>query len=120
MLKEKIRKRKWRANFRKNPVKHKKYKEHEKLKKWSVNKTKQTNTQMASSQPNGKNSSATNNSTANSSLSFSCKETLYRSIARANLQLPKSPNEKAEVIQRLATKYKLKLVIWVFACFVYS
>ena len=40
MLKEKIRKRKWRTNFRKDPVKHKKYKEDEKLEKWSVKKTK--------------------------------------------------------------------------------
>ena len=64
---------------------------------------------MTSSQTNGENSSATNNSTANSSLSFSYKQTLYRSIARANLQLSKSPNEKAEVIQRLATKYKLRI-----------
>ena len=109
MLKEKIRERTWRANFRKDPVKHKKYKEDEKLKKWSVNKTKQKNTQMTSSQTNGENSSATNNSTANSSLSFSCKQTLYRSIARADLQLPKSLNEKAQVIQRLATKYKLRI-----------
>ena len=68
MLKEKIRERKWRANFRKDPVKHKKYKEDEKLKKWSAQKTKQTNAQMTSSQPNGENSSVTNNSTPNSSL----------------------------------------------------
>ena len=68
MLKEKIRKRKWRANFRKDPVKHKKYKEDEKLKKWSAQKTKQTNAQMTSSQPNGENSSVTNSSTPNSSL----------------------------------------------------
>ena len=48
--------------------------------------------------PNGEKSSAANNSTLNSSSSFSCKQTLYRSIARADLQLPKSPNERAEVI----------------------
>ena len=50
-----------------------------------------------------------NNSTPNSSSSFSCNQTRYRSIARADLQLPKSPNKKAEVIQRLATKYKLRI-----------
>ena len=61
---------------------------------------------MTTSQPNGENSSATNNSTPNSSLSFSWKQTLYSSIARVNLKLPKIPNKKAEVIQRLATKYK--------------
>ena len=75
------------------------------LKKWPVKKTKQKNAQMTSSQVNGENSFATNNSTSNSSSSFSCKQTLDRSIARADLQLPKGPNEKAEVIHRLATKY---------------
>ena len=55
-------------------------------------------------QSNGENSSATNNSTSNSNLPFSCKQTLYRSIAKV-----KSPNEKAEVMQRPATKYKLRI-----------
>ena len=59
---------------------------------------KQTNAQMTSSQANGENSSATNNSTPNSSSSFSCKQTLYCSIARADLQSPKKTNKKAEVI----------------------
>ena len=48
--------------------------------------------------PNGEKSSAANNSTLNSSSSFSCKQTLYRSVARADSQLPESPNERAEVI----------------------
>ena len=39
MLKEKIRMRKWRENFRKDPVKHKKDKEDEKLRKWLAKKT---------------------------------------------------------------------------------
>ena len=63
---------------------------------------------MISCHPNGENSSPINNSTPNSSLSFSCKQTLYHSIARADLQLPKSWNDKAEVIQWLAAKYKLQ------------
>ena len=88
--------------------KHKKDKEDEKLRKWSAKKKKKC-TQMTSSQSNGKNSSPTNNSTRNTSSSFFCKQTLYNSIARTNLQLVKSPNNKAEVTQRLATKYKLKL-----------
>ena len=41
MLKEKIRKRKWRTNCRKDSIKHKKYQENGKLKKWSAKKTKQ-------------------------------------------------------------------------------
>ena len=102
MLKEKIRKKKRRENITKDPVKHKKYKEDEKLRKWATKKTKQTNVQTTTPQPNGENCSAINNSTPNSSWSFSSKQTFYRDIARADLHLPKSPNKKAEVIQRLA------------------
>ena len=72
-------------------------------------KTKTSKCQNDNSQPNGKKSSATNNWTPNSSSPFSCKQTLHRSIARADLQLSKSPNEKVEVIQRLAAKYKLRI-----------
>ena len=86
-LKEKIRKRKWRVNIRKEhkKQKNKKYKEVDKLRKWGTKKTKQANTQMKTPQPNGKSSSATNNSTPNSSLLFSYNQTLYRNIARAYL-----------------------------------
>ena len=63
------------------------------LEKQSAKKTKQVNTQITTSQRNGENSSATNNSTPNSSLSFSWKQTLHSSIARVNLQLPKIPNK---------------------------
>ena len=97
------------GKFQERYRKTQKYKEYEKLRKWSRKKTKQTNAKMINFQPNGEKSSAANNSTLNSSSSFSWKQTLYRSIARADLQLPKSPNERAEVIQRLATKYKLRI-----------
>ena len=40
---------------------------------------------------------------------FLANKHLYRNIAKADLLLPKSPNKKAEVIQRLATKYKLRI-----------
>ena len=108
MLKEKIKKRKCSANIRKDPVKHKKYKGHEKLRKWAAKNTKQGNAQMGTLQQNGEDTSTTNNSTRNSSPSVSCKQTLYCSIARNDLHLPKSLNKKAEVIQRLTTKYKLR------------
>ena len=94
-------------NFRKDSAKHKKDKEDEKLRKWLAKKPKCT--QMTSSQTNGKNSSPTNSSTWNTSSSFFCKQTLYNSIARTSFQLVKSPNNKAEVTQRLPTKNKLKL-----------
>ena len=59
---------------------------------------------MTTPQRSGENISATDNSTTNSSLLFSCKQTPYRNIRRADLHLPQSPSKKAEVIQRLATK----------------
>ena len=52
------------ANFRKDLVKHKKYKD-EKLRKWSAKKRKERNAQMAIPQPRGENSSVTNISTPN-------------------------------------------------------
>ena len=110
MLKEKIRKRKWRANIRKGPVKYKKYKEDEKLIKWVAKKPKQANTQMTIPQPNGKNSATANNWPPNSGSSFYWKQTLHYSITRADWLLPqKIPNKKTEVIQRLLTKYKLRI-----------
>ena len=72
MLKEKIRKTKWWENI-KDPVKQKKYKEDQKLRKCAAKETRQANAQMTTPQPNGKNSSATNKLTLNSSSSFSCK-----------------------------------------------
>ena len=101
ILKEKIRKRKWRANIRKDPVKHKKYKEDEKLGQWASKKTKQANAQMTTLQPNGENSSATNNSTSNSSSEFFCRQTFYRSIAKVGLHLSKSPNKKLKLSKGL-------------------
>ena len=95
MLKEKIKRRKWRANIMKDLVKHKKYKEDEKLRKWAAKKTKQANAQMTTPQPIGENYSAANNSTPNSGSSFSCKQTLYHSITRADLHLSKNRNKKA-------------------------
>ena len=42
----------------KDLVKHKKYKEDEKLRKWAAKKTKQANAQMTTPQPIGENYSA--------------------------------------------------------------
>ena len=64
------------------------------LREWAANKTKQANAQMTTPQLNNENSFATNNSTPNISLPFSCKQTLYRSIAKADLHLPKSQTKK--------------------------
>ena len=74
----------YQERYRKAP---KKYKGNKKLKKWAAKKTKQANAQMGTPQPNGENTSTTNNSTPNSSSSFSCKQTLYCFITRADLHL---------------------------------
>ena len=79
------------------------------LRKRSAKKPKRLNAQMTTLQPHGENFSATNNSVRNRSSSFSCKQTLYRSIAKANLHCLKSPNKKVEIIQRLTTKCKLRM-----------
>ena len=43
-----------------------------------------------------------------STSSFSTKQSLHRSLSRANNFFPKSPHKKAEVIEKLAEKYKVK------------
>ena len=86
-LKEKSERENGRQISRKDSVKYKKYNRNEKLREWAANKTKQANAQMTTFQSNRKNSSVTNNSTPNSSLSFFSKKTLYRSVERADLHL---------------------------------
>ena len=49
------------------------------------------------------------NSTPNSSVSFSYKQTLHLSITKGDLNLPKNSNTKFQVIQMFATKYKLRI-----------
>ena len=41
--------------------------------------------------------------------SFSNKQTLHRSLSRADNHLPKSPHKKAEVIEKLVEKYHVKI-----------
>ena len=48
-------------------------------------------------------------STSTSGSAFSCRKSLHRGFSRADLHLPKSPSKKVEIIQRLATKYKLRI-----------
>ena len=48
-------------------------------------------------------------STSTPGSAFLCRQSLHRIYSRVDLHLPKSPNKKAEIIQRLATKYKLRI-----------
>ena len=41
--------------------------------------------------------------------SFTNKQTLHRSLSRADNHLPKSPHKKAEIIEKLVEKYQVKM-----------
>ena len=99
---ERERKRKWRADMNKDQVAYEKYKENERLRNWAANKKKKAN---------GANAHEFTNDSASSTpvSAFSCKQSLHRSLLRANLHLPKSPSKNAEIIQRLTTKYKIRI-----------
>lgn len=42
---------------------------------------------------------------------FSCKQTLNRSVSKVEKSLPKNPGKKTEVIRSLASKYKLRIEV---------
>ena len=91
---------KWRENLKKDPDRYGKFKEHDKLRKWAAKKRKEV--------PEAGNSEGyTQENAQTPGSSFSCKQTLHRSLSRADSHLPKSSHKKAEIIQRLVTKYKL-------------
>ena len=91
----------------KDQVVYEKYKENERLRKWAANKKKKAN------EANEANANELANDSASSApvSAFSCKQSLHRSLSRADLHLLKSPHKKAEIIQRLATKYKLRITL---------
>ena len=108
--KEKERLAKWRENLKKDSDRYGKFKEDDKLRKWAAKKRKDVIEAANSEVPEAGNSEGytQENSQKPGSL-FSCKQTLHRSLSRADSHLPKRPHKKAEIIQRLATKYKLRI-----------
>ena len=93
---------KWRENLKKDPDRYGKFKEDDKLRKWAAEKRKEV--------PEAGNSEGyTQENAQTPGSSFSCKQTLHRSLSRADSHLPKSPHKKAEIIQRFSTKYKLRI-----------
>ena len=101
---------KWRENLKKDPGRYGKFKEHGKLRKWATKKRKEVPEAANSEVPEAGNSEGYIQENAQTpGSSFSCKQTLHRSLSRADSHLPKSPHKKAEVIQRSATKYKLRI-----------
>ena len=108
--KEKERLAKWRENLKKDPDRYGKFKEGDKLRKWAAKMRKEVPEAGNSEVPEAGNSEGyTQGNAQTPGSSFSCKQTLHRSLSRADSHLPKSPHKKAEIIQRLATKYKLRI-----------
>ena len=108
--KEKERLAKWRKNLKKDPDRYGKFKEDDKLRKWAAKKRKEVPEAANSEVPEAGNSEGyTQENAQRPGSSFSCKQTLHRSLSRADSHLPKSPHKKAEIIQRLATKCKLRI-----------
>ena len=108
--KEKERLAKWRENLKKDPDRYGKFKEDDKLRKWAPKKRKEVPEVVNSEVPEAGNSEGyTQENAQTPGSSFSCEQTLHRRISRADSHLPKSPHKKEEIIQRLATKYKLRI-----------
>ena len=106
MNKEKERLTKWRENLKKDPDRYGKFKEDDKLRKWAAKKRKEVPEAANSEVPEAANSEGYTQENAQApGSSFSCKQTLHRSLSRADSHLPKSLHK----IQRLATKHKLRI-----------
>ena len=88
--------------MKKDHAQYEKYKKDERLRKWAAKKKKKAD------DPNIQ-TIASDSASSTPGSAFSCKQSLHRSLSRANQHLPKRPNKKAEVIQRLATKYQLRV-----------
>ena len=87
----------WRAKLKENQVKYEQYKVNERYRKLQNKENKAVEVEEA-----GQCSPSPDSS-------FSNKQTLYRSLFRAENHLPKSPHKKAEVIGKLVEKYHVKI-----------
>ena len=85
-----------------------KIKENDKLRKWAAKKNKEEEV-IVPEAVHTEVRAQEDTSTQTPGSTFSCRQTLHRSLSRANCHLPKSPHKKAEIIQTLATKYKLRI-----------
>ena len=85
-----------------------KFKENDKLRKWAAKKNKEEEVIIPEA-VNAEVRAQEETSTQTPGSAFSCRQTMQRSLSmRADSHLPKSPHKKAEIIQRLATQYKLR------------
>ena len=104
--KEKERLAKWRTNMKQDKERYDKFKENDKLRKWAAKKNKEEEV-IVPEAANAEVRAQEETSTQTPGSAFSCRQTLHRSLSRADSHLPKSPDKKAEITQSLATKYKL-------------
>ena len=96
-----IRKKLWRQNLKSDPAKYEQYRLSERVRKWQkkTNGETEENVETTPTRPISNEPCS----------SFSSKQILNRSISRADNNLPKSPNKKAEVIGKLVERYQVKL-----------
>ena len=106
--KEKERLAKWRTNMKQDKECYDKFKENDKFRKWAAKKNKEKDV-IVPVAVNAKVCAQEETSTHTPGSAYSCRQTPHQSISRADSHLSKSPHKKAEIIQRLATKYKLRI-----------
>ena len=81
-----------------NAVEYEQYKDNERYRKLQRNKEKET----VEVEEDGECFSSQDSS-------FTNKQTLHRSLSRADNHLPKSPHKKAEIMKKLVEKYQVKM-----------
>ena len=86
-----------------------KFKENDKLRKWAAKKNKEEEV-IVTEAVNVEVRVQEETSMQTLGPAFSSRQTLHRRLSRADSHLPKSPHKKAEIMQRLATKYKLRII----------
>ena len=91
--------------MKKDQERHTRYKEDDKLRKWAAKKKKKVaNNQEVANVEEVANvvhvqEAADGSSTSTPVSEFSGTQSLHRSLSKADLNLPKSPNNKTEIIQ---------------------
>ena len=106
--------------MKKDPQTFKKYLENERLRKNYSNLMKSTKTSCSTSESSPSSSTSRNSvqttpsentttNTAQNHSAFSTKQSRSRSLKKADEHLPQSPRKKVEIIQNLASKYKMRM-----------
>ena len=108
LKKEKEKLAKWRTNIKQDKEHYDKFKENNKFKKWVAKKNKEKEV-IVPEAVNAKVPAQEGKSTQTPGSAFPCRQTLHWNLSRADCHFPKGPNKKSEIIQRLGTKYRLRI-----------